>query len=433
MAVASASGRNLLASGGSDGKVRLWEPNSGRLLRVLSRHTGGINALAFSPDGEWLASASQDSSVGLWRSESGREVHHFAGFASSPTGVCFSPDGKRLATAAGGDDLRAEWNRDRQVVIRDVESGLQLVNVLAHENAVYAVAFGAGGRLLVTGSADNTARIRDAFPWNEPAPASKSGLSRATMLENFKRPHKSIALEATRASLRQDPAQVQPRQSVKTDFGVVNQSLPGWKTQPAFAIPPRDADATTNQLDLAGVYNVALGECWTPIRTTLHVDLNLAELPAGTRRFAGVLFDVRGLVQLRRGTLDTSHFPERVAVETRRSFAQLHALHGVRWQSVDGKAVGGFVLHYVDGRKTEFPIVYGQHLFCELALKTADERSTAAELAWSGADPTGRPEYAFRIYKASFVNPYPDLEVARIEYFSSLGKSAPFLLALTVE
>jgi hypothetical protein len=347
--------------------------------------------------------------------------------------VCFSPDGKRLATAAGGDDVRAEWNRDRQVVIRDVESGLQLVNVAAHENAVYAVVFGDGGRLLVTGSADNTARIRDAFPWKEPPPASNSGLSRAAMLEDVKRTRQATALEAARASHRQDPAQIQPRQSVKTDFGVVNLSLPGWKTQPAFAIPPRDAEATTNQLDLAGVYNVALGESWTPIRTTLHADLNLAELPAGAQRFAGVLFDVRGLVQLRRGTLDTSHFPERVAVETRRSFARLHALHGVRWQSVDGKAVGGFVLHYADGRKAELPIVYGQHVFCELALKTVQERSAGAELAWSGADPTGRPEYAFRLYEASFANPHPDLEVVRIEYFSSLGKSAPFLLALTLE
>src|SRR4051794_14547843 len=56
----------LLASGGVDTTVRLWDAESGRELHRCRGHGGRVSALAFSPDGRLLASGASDGNVMLW-------------------------------------------------------------------------------------------------------------------------------------------------------------------------------------------------------------------------------------------------------------------------------------------------------------------------------------------------------------------------------
>ena len=54
------------ASGSWDKTIRLWNPRNGKLLHVLTGHTGWIQAVDFSPDSLYLASACEDETVKIW-------------------------------------------------------------------------------------------------------------------------------------------------------------------------------------------------------------------------------------------------------------------------------------------------------------------------------------------------------------------------------
>lgn len=145
----SRDGRSL-AAGSADNTVRVWDAESGEPRRVLTGHAQPVGGVAFSPDGRWLASGADDSTLKLWDATTGemRREETFSDFVDS---VSFSPDGAFLA-ATTGDGLRV-W---RVVLPQNEEADLvDLEQVLAIDESVGSVTFSPdGGRLAaVIGSA----------------------------------------------------------------------------------------------------------------------------------------------------------------------------------------------------------------------------------------------------------------------------------------
>jgi WD40 repeat protein len=444
LAMAFSPNSKLLATGSADATIRLWDIQAGQCRRTLTNHTGGVLSLAFSPDERLLASGGADAYSRLWEVRSGRELPAIKAFINGVTAVAFiafSPDSTRLVTVASGSEREADWSQESRIRLWDVSSGQELLSFLAHTNAVYCAAFSPDGRRIATGSGDNTARIWTAFPWKSTDYPGNSDTNLAARIEDYKRRFWQSNLVARRAAnLVQKGAQL-PRHIGASTLADLNLPPAGTKRRPLGPIPLRSAQAGAGQLDLTDHYNVALDESWQPLESLYQLDLSLAALPSGLQTFERVQFDVRGLIQLRRGALDCELFPEQVAIPVKRTFKLLHALHGTRWADEERKTIAALVLHYSDGAEATLPIKFGEHLRQEKAARYSGEmirtdnqpECTNGAVAWLGPPPERPWDVQLRLYKTTFRNPRPTMEVDRIEYLSKVTRSAPFLVALTVE
>jgi len=89
----------MLASGSSDHTIKLWRVSDGSLIRTLTRHSGSVFSVAFSPDGDIFASGSADETIRLWRVSDGSLIRTLIGHTDTVMSVAFSPDGKLLGSA----------------------------------------------------------------------------------------------------------------------------------------------------------------------------------------------------------------------------------------------------------------------------------------------------------------------------------------------
>src|SRR5207249_2774652 len=99
----------LLAIGGGEGTVRLWDSLSGQAKGELRQHKAPIRALAFSSDSQTLLSGSEDQTAQLWRLASGRPegppfIHDELVLA-----VAFTSDANTILTATGKGAF--QWDR----------------------------------------------------------------------------------------------------------------------------------------------------------------------------------------------------------------------------------------------------------------------------------------------------------------------------------
>ena len=156
-AVAFSPGGDYLATTSTDDTARVWETTSGKeVVRLL--HQNNVNAVAFSPDGKYLATASTDGTARVWDATSGKEVARMP-HEDGVNDVAFSPDGKYLATASADETARV-W---------ETTSGKPIGSPLEHESFVMTVAFSPDGKYLATASADDTARVWDSTSGKEVA------------------------------------------------------------------------------------------------------------------------------------------------------------------------------------------------------------------------------------------------------------------------
>ncbi|HEX6552951.1 MAG TPA: NB-ARC domain-containing protein [Ktedonobacteraceae bacterium] len=157
---------SLLASGGHEGTVRLWDAKLGTALQELP-HPGTVFSLAWSPDGHLLASGDVAGTIRLWEIGPSRPatcVEILAGHSSWVTGLAFAPDGNRLASASFDGTVKL-WELGEAGRLRVGQT------LVGHTGGVASVAWSPDGAMLASGSFDHTIRLWDA----------KQGLARVVL------------------------------------------------------------------------------------------------------------------------------------------------------------------------------------------------------------------------------------------------------------
>ncbi|MGW7360417.1 nSTAND1 domain-containing NTPase [Streptomyces sp. NPDC054802] len=145
---AFSSDGTTVATGGMDGRIRLWA-SDGTPRRTLVSGAPAVASVAFSPDGQTLASAGNDGVVRLWDPRTGDLRAALTGHNGGALSVAFSPDGHMLATG-GADGTARLW---------DPVAGRARAVMAAHTGPVRSVAFTPDGASLITAGEDKTVRV----------------------------------------------------------------------------------------------------------------------------------------------------------------------------------------------------------------------------------------------------------------------------------
>ncbi|WP_437849783.1 SIR2 family protein [Sorangium sp. So ce363] len=140
-----------LASGSGDATVRLWDVASGAVRRELRGHWTAVTSVAFSPDGSMLASGSKDATIRLWDAASGDVRRVVECHPAVVSCVAWSPDGSTLASA----------HEDGSVRLWDAVSGAERGVLAGHQRRVQSVAWSPDGATLASGAYDSTIRLWD--------------------------------------------------------------------------------------------------------------------------------------------------------------------------------------------------------------------------------------------------------------------------------
>ena len=88
-----------IAAGNSEGKIRVSDIRTQRVLQQYSGHTQPINSLSFHPNGSYLLTGSSDLSLKIWDLRQGRILYTLQGHSGPVNAVKFADNGEFFVSA----------------------------------------------------------------------------------------------------------------------------------------------------------------------------------------------------------------------------------------------------------------------------------------------------------------------------------------------
>jgi DNA-binding beta-propeller fold protein YncE len=156
----SPDGETIITAGGlnnarrSAGELKIWDAESGELLHTLTGHTKMVLSVACSPDGKLIASGGFDRTVRIWNAETGVQTALFKG-DSAARSLTFSRDGKTLVAGLG-------WSGD--VKFWDTATFRELRTLKAKNLYLFSVALSPDGKRLAAAGVERDPDSDRAYP-----------------------------------------------------------------------------------------------------------------------------------------------------------------------------------------------------------------------------------------------------------------------------
>ena len=163
----------VLAVGGGDKTVYLFDPAQKSVLKKLSGHSEPINKLAFSPDGKFLASADDDGVLKVWdwQNETMIKELKFDNGINEPQKIEFSENGGYFLIIVNGSlaifNVK-DWSLLREIRTKEgyeSKSGNMTINYSSVP--ISSAAFAESGTKVITTHDDGTLRIWDTISGKE--------------------------------------------------------------------------------------------------------------------------------------------------------------------------------------------------------------------------------------------------------------------------
>jgi WD40 repeat protein len=166
----SPDGRLVAVAALESGTVKLWSSDTLEHTRTLQGPQGedgetvwppDVWAVAFSPDGKALAVGSADGpadTVKLWDVQTGGLLRTGGGYGLPAYGLAISPDARVIASTGGGVTIRL-WDAETLAVVAVLDIGIDPAESREHDPRLFPVAFSPSGKQLAAGGSDGIIRL----------------------------------------------------------------------------------------------------------------------------------------------------------------------------------------------------------------------------------------------------------------------------------